>query len=77
MRWHWTRHRIRRAPCGRWGVPTGLATMLLLDDLLVPAAGWGPWPKAEVPGNAYGLASHLVFGITLEGARRAGEALPA
>ncbi|WP_341208335.1 DUF1440 domain-containing protein [uncultured Sphingomonas sp.] len=60
-----------------WGVPTGLATMLLLDDLLVPAAGWGPWPKAEVPGNAYGLASHLVFGITLEGARRAGEALPA
>jgi len=47
----------------------------------VPAAGWGPWPQAEVPGNAYGLASHLVFGVAMEGARRAGAgaigALPA
>ncbi len=59
-----------------WGVPTGLITMLLLDDVLVPAAGWGPWPEAEVPGNAYGLASHLVFGVALEGVRRAAGALP-
>lgn len=58
------------------GAPVGLATMLLLDDLLVPAAGWGPWPKAEAAGNLYGLSSHLVFGMSLEGARRAGEALP-
>ena len=57
-----------------WGVPAGVTTMLLLDDLLVPAAGWGPWPEAEVPGNAYGLASHLVFGVAMEGARRAGVA---
>lgn len=64
-----------------WGVPAGLATMLLLDDLMVPAAGWGPWPEAEVPGNAYGLTSHLVFGVAMEGTRRAGvagaKALPA
>lgn len=64
-----------------WGVPAGLTTMLLLDDLMVPAAGWGPWPEADVPSNAYGLASHLVFGVAMEGARRAGaaavEALPA
>lgn len=69
---------VRRWPrlAEGYGAPLGLATMLLLDDVVVPAAGWGPWPQAEVPGNVYGLASHLVFGTTLDAARRAGEALP-
>lgn len=59
-----------------YGAPVGMATMLLLDDLLVPAAGWGPWPKAEAGSNLYGLSSHLMFGVSLDAARRAGEALP-
>lgn len=58
-----------------YGVPLGLTTMVLLDDLLVPAAGWGPWPEAEVASNAYTLGSHLVFGASLDGVRRAGEHL--
>lgn len=69
---------VRRWPrlAEGYGVPLGLATMLLLDDVAVPAAGWGPWPRAEVPGNLYGLTSHLAFGTALDAVRRAGEALP-
>lgn len=56
-----------------FGLPFGTATMLVFDDLLVPAAGWGPWPTTAA-GNAYSLGSHLVFGATLEAARRLGGA---
>lgn len=58
-----------------FGLPFGAMTMLLLDDLLVPAAGWGPWPEAEAKGNRYTLASHLVFAATVEGVRRGADAL--
>ncbi|MBB3694238.1 DUF1440 domain-containing protein [Sphingomonas sp. BK580] len=58
-----------------FGLPFGAMTMLLLDDLLVPAAGWGPWPEAEAKGNLYALASHLVFAATVEGVRRGADAL--
>ena len=63
-----------RAPrtAAGFGVPFGLGVALLLDDLLVPAAGWGDWP-ADTPAatHAYGLATHAVFGAVLEGGRRA------
>lgn len=58
-----------------YGLPFGVATTVLLDDLMVPAAGWGPWPEADVPSNAYNLASHLVFAATLDAGRRLGDRL--
>lgn len=55
-----------------FGVPFGLGVALVLDDLLVPAFGWGDWPQ-DTPAatHAYGLSTHAVFGGVLEGGRRA------
>lgn len=68
---------VARAPATSAGFGTayGAATMLVLDDVLVPTMGWGPWPAPASPSTAYSLTSHLVFGIVLEGVRRAGTAL--
>ncbi len=53
------------------GAPYGLATMLTVDDLAVPAFGWGAAPQNTPPAtHAYSAASHLVFGMVLEGVRR-------
>ena len=41
--------------------------MLVLDDLLVPAMGWGPWPGLEPGVHLYSLTSHLVFGVAQAG----------
>jgi len=53
-----------------FGSAYGIATSTLLDEVAVPAAGLAPAPD-EVPAerHAYGLASHLVFGVVLEGVR--------
>lgn len=53
-----------------FGSAYGIATSALLDEAAVPAAGLGPTP-AETPlaTHAYGAASHLVFGVVLEGVR--------
>lgn len=55
-----------------FGSSFGLATAALLDEAAVPALGLAP-PPAETPlsTHLYGLASHLVFGLGLEAARRA------
>ena len=54
-----------------FGIAFGLVVALLLDDLLVPAFGWGPWPwRTTLAANAYSLSSHVVFGAVLEGVRR-------
>lgn len=55
-----------------FGSAFGVGVATLLDDVAVPAFGWGPGPT-ETPLNthAYGLASHVVFGLVLEGTRRA------
>lgn len=55
-----------------FGVPFGLGVALVLDDLLVPALGWGDWPQ-DTPAatHAYSLSTHAVFGAVLEGGRRA------
>ena len=54
-----------------FGVPFGLGVALVLDDLLVPAFGWGDWPaETGAATHAYGLTTHAVFGAVLEGGRR-------
>ena len=61
---------IPRANVG-FGLPYGAAVALLLDDVAVPAFGWGEWPDmTDVAANAYTLSAHLVFGAVLEGGRR-------
>jgi hypothetical protein len=54
------------------GLPFGAAVWLIADELLVPALGLSK-PAATYPlsTHAYAFASHLVFGVTTEMARRA------
>ena len=54
-----------------FGTLFGLGVALAANEMLVPATGLGPSP-AETPltTHAYALASHLVFGVALEGTRR-------
>lgn len=53
------------------GLAYGVGIATLLDDAAVPAFGWGPAPTDTPPAtHAYGLASHAVFGLVLEGTRR-------
>ena len=54
------------------GLPFGAAVWLVADEGLVPAAGLSK-PAGEYPlsVHAYSLASHLVFGLAAETARRA------
>jgi len=53
-----------------FGSAYGIATSALLDEVAVPAAGLAP-PPDETPlaEHAYGAASHLVYGLVLEGVR--------
>ena len=54
-----------------FGAAFGAGTMLVMDDAVVPAAGWGAPPWQTSPRlHAYSLLSHLVFGAALEGALR-------
>ena len=52
-----------------FGSAYGIATSTLLDEAAVPALDLGP-DEAPVETHLYGVASHLVFGIVLEGVRR-------
>jgi putative membrane protein len=53
------------------GLPYGAAVFVGADEIAVPAFGLSKSPK-EYPASAhiYGLASHLVYGLSLEMARR-------
>ena len=53
-----------------FGGAYGFATSLVVDEAMVPAAGLSP-PPTETPlsSHAFGLASHMVYGVTLEGVR--------
>lgn len=57
------------------GTAFGTGAGAVLDEAAVPAAGLGdpPW-KAAPATEAYSLASHLVFGLVAEGARRGARA---
>jgi len=53
-----------------FGGAYGIATSALLDEVAVPAAGLAPAPdQTPLAEHAYGAASHLVYGIVLEGVR--------
>lgn len=53
-----------------FGGAYGIATSALLDEGVVPAAGLAPGPDdTPLAQHAYGAASHLVYGIVLEGVR--------
>lgn len=53
------------------GLPYGAAVAVVLDEALVPAVGLSgpPW-ASPASTHAYALASHLVFGLTVEVVRR-------
>ncbi|MDQ0249280.1 hypothetical protein J2W22_001327 [Sphingomonas kyeonggiensis] len=53
-----------------FGSAYGIATSALLDEAAVPAAGLAPAPdETPLAAHAYGAASHLVYGLVLEGVR--------
>jgi uncharacterized membrane protein YagU involved in acid resistance len=62
---------VAPGPTFTLGAVYGVAVALGVDEVLVPALGLSR-PAREVPPSqhAYNLASHLVYGVTLEGARR-------
>lgn len=54
-----------------FGSAYGIATSTLLDEAAVPALDLGSAPdEAPIGSHIYGVASHLVYGIVLEGVRR-------
>jgi putative membrane protein len=62
---------IAPGPTFGLGAVYGVAVALGVDEALLPALGLSK-PAREIPPSqhAYNLASHLVYGVTLEGARR-------
>lgn len=53
------------------GAAYGAAVALGLDDTVVPALGLGKGPSDTAPSeHAYSMASHLVYGLSLEASRR-------
>lgn len=53
------------------GAVMGVTAATVLDEALVPVAGLGPGPtKAPATSHPYSYASHLVFGVVTEGARK-------
>lgn len=53
-----------------FGSAYGIATSALLDEVAVPVAGLAPAPdQTPLAEHAYGAASHLVYGLVLEGVR--------
>jgi len=53
------------------GLPYGTAFWLVVDEAMVPLLRLSKGPTAYPPStHIYALASHLVFGATIEGARR-------
>lgn len=56
-----------------FGVAFGIVVAIVLDYIAVPVMGWGPpaW-KTPVSTHLYGLTAHIVFGASLEAARRIG-----
>jgi putative membrane protein len=60
------------------GLPFGGALWLGADEVAVPAFGWSKGPSAyPVSTHASALASHLVYGVTLDLVRRAMRTLTA
>jgi hypothetical protein len=56
-----------------FGVGYGIAVSIALDYVAVPVLGLGapPW-KTPIGTHLYGLSAHIIFGVSLEAARRIG-----
>jgi uncharacterized membrane protein len=53
------------------GAVFGVTAATVLDETVVPATGLGPGPtKAPLTSHPYSYASHLVFGVVTESARK-------
>jgi uncharacterized membrane protein len=53
------------------GAVFGITAASVLDETVVPLTGLGPGPtKAPLTSHPYSYASHLVFGVVAEGARK-------
>jgi hypothetical protein len=67
------RRRYPRVGAG-FGLPFGAAFFLLVDEIMVPLAGWTPGPRAfSWKVHARGAASHVAYGVAAEAAARAVE----
>jgi hypothetical protein len=62
---------VRPATSSGFGTVYGAAVSLVADEAAMPAFGFTP-PALEVPASTHlrGFVSHLVFGLSLEAARR-------
>ena len=60
-----------KAVTSGFGLSFGTGMAMGIDESLIPALGLAPPVHKSTPGqHLYSLASHLVFGASLEGARR-------
>jgi ribosomal protein S25 len=60
-----------------FGMAFGAALFTAADEIAVPALGLSGKPtESPLSSHAYALASHLVYGATAEGVRRAAMAAP-
>ena len=60
-----------KAVTSGFGLSFGTGMAMGIDETLLPALGLAPPVEKATPGqHLYSLASHLVFGASLEGARR-------
>jgi uncharacterized membrane protein YagU involved in acid resistance len=49
----------------------GAALFVAADEIVVPALGLSPQPtESSISSHLYGLAAHLVYGVTTEVVRR-------
>jgi uncharacterized membrane protein YagU involved in acid resistance len=59
------------------GMTFGAALFVTADEIVVPALGLSPKPReSSISSHLYGLAAHLVYGVTTEVVRRGLRAAP-
>ena len=62
--------RLRRQPPLLAGAGFGTSLFVGADEIAVPALGLSGQSESSIGTHLYGLASHLVYGVTAEGVRR-------
>ena len=62
--------RFRPQPPLLAGAGFGTALVVGADEIAIPALGLSGQSESSIGTHPYGLASHLVYGVTIEGVRR-------